>query len=179
MGIAVALLWRSSRLASVLFAILAIVPLTGCASWGKQALSVKETPPPELLGAKDIDPLMRKRILSAVDEDVRERALRDELERQPDNVDAAIRLAKALLAQKRPKEALEVLDRVLLTAPGNLRALNAKGVVLDIEARHDAAQALYRQALENEPGNQMLLNNLNRSLALDGKSGPNAPAGSQ
>ncbi|MEX2697512.1 tetratricopeptide repeat protein [Rhizobium mongolense] len=137
---------------------------------------MKEAAPPDLLGAKDIDPAMRERIARAVGQDTDERALRDELQKQPGNVDAAIRLTKALVAQKRESEALQILDRVLLAAPSNLRALNAKGVVFDLEGRHDAAQALYRQALKTEPGNQMLRNNLNLSLALDGMAEPSASA---
>lgn len=169
----------SFRLNSVLFAVLAILPLGGCASWNKPVLSVKETSPPELLGANHIDPAMRERILRAVGQDSQERALRDDLKQHPDNVDAAIRLTKVLLAQERPHEALQVLDSVLVAVPGNLRALNAKGVVLDIEGRHDAAQALYRQALETEPGNQMLHHNLNLSIAFDGKSERSALARSR
>lgn len=155
---------------SLLFAVLAILPLGGCASWQKPALSVQETSSPELLSADQIDPAMRERILREVGQDVQERALRDEVKQRPDNVDAAIRLTNALVGQKRPHEAVEVLDSVLVAAPGNVRALNAKGVILDIEGRHDAAQALYRRALENEPGNQMVQHNFNLSLAFNGKS---------
>lgn len=169
----------SFRPDSLLFAVLAILPLGGCASWDKSVLSVKEAPSPELLGANQIDPAMRERILRAVGQDAQERALRDDLKQHPDNVDAAIRLTKALLAQKRPDEALQVLDSVLVAAPGDLRALNAKGVVLDSKGRHDAARAVYRQALETEPGNQMLHHNLNLSLAFDGKSGRSALARSR
>ncbi|MBB4189013.1 Flp pilus assembly protein TadD [Sinorhizobium terangae] len=156
---------RSIRLPSVLFAAVAILPLVGCASGGP-VLSVRETPPPELLGAKQIDPAMRERILRAVDQDANERVLRDNLKQHPDNIDAAIGLTKVLLAQKRPDEALDVLDRLLLGAPGSLRALNAKAVVLDVQGRHDAAQALYRQALKIEPENEMLRHNLRLSLSL-------------
>ncbi|MBY3517394.1 hypothetical protein HFN76_35670 [Rhizobium laguerreae] len=159
---------RSFRLASIVFAIHTILPLSACSSWNKPGLSVKEAPPPDLLGAKDIDPAMRERIARAVAQDTDERAMRDELKQQPGNVDAAIRLTKALVVQKRESEALPILDSVLLAAPGNLRALNAKGVVFDLQGRHEAAQALYRQALKTEPANQMLRNNLNLSLALDG-----------
>lgn len=169
----------SFRLTSALFAVLAILPLGGCATWDKSVLPVKETSPPELLGANHIDPAMRERILRAVGQDSQERALRDDLKQHPDDVDAAIRLTKALLAQERPHEALQVLDNVLVAVPGNFRALNAKGVVLDIEGRHDAAQALYRQALESEPGNQMWHHNLNLSLAFDGKSERNELAQSR
>ncbi|GLR46023.1 hypothetical protein GCM10007880_65410 [Mesorhizobium amorphae] len=172
----VALPLRSFRLASVFFSTLAMLSLGGCASWNKPLPSVKDAPPPELLGAKDIDPAMRERIMRSVGQDADERALRDELKQQPGNVDAAIRLTNALVAQKRQHEALQILDGVLLAAPSNLRALNAKGVVLDLEGRHVEAQALYRQALKTEPGNQMLRNNLNLSLSLDGTPDPSASA---
>ncbi|WP_342709714.1 tetratricopeptide repeat protein [Bradyrhizobium sp. B124] len=112
---------------------------------------------------------MRERISHALGRDSDEQTLRDTLKQQPDNIDAAIPLARALLARKSPDEALDVLDTVLLAVPGDLRALNAKGVVLDHEGRHHEAQALYRQALQTEPANLMLRNNLKLSLALDGK----------
>ncbi|WP_416068697.1 hypothetical protein NMA58_30855 (plasmid) [Rhizobium sp. YTUHZ045] len=165
----------SYRLNSVLFAVLAILPLGGCASWNKPALSVKETSPPSLLGANHIDPAMRERILSAVGKISEEQALHN-LKQHPDNIDAAISFTKILLAQKRGHEALQVLDGVLATDPSNLRVLNAKGVVLDLQGRHDAAQVLYRQALKAEPDNQMLQHNLNLSLDTDGKSDPRALA---
>ncbi|MGV7213418.1 tetratricopeptide repeat protein [Bradyrhizobium sp. UFLA05-112] len=99
--------------------------------------------------------------------------MRDALKKQPDNVNAAIPLARALLARNCPDQALEVLDKVLLAAPGDLRILNAKGVVLDSEGHHQEAQALYRQALAMAPDSPMLTNNLKLSLALDekGKAG--------
>ncbi|WP_353642696.1 tetratricopeptide repeat protein [Mesorhizobium sp. WSM2239] len=156
---------------SLLYAVLAILLLGGCAT-DKAALSVKETSSPELLNANQIDPAMRERILRAVGQDAQERALRDELKQHPDNVDAAIGLTNALVAQKRAHEALQVVDSVLVAAPGNLRALNAKGVILDIEGRHDAAQVLYRQALETEPGNEMVRHNFDLSRAFAGKSEP-------
>ncbi|WP_375779011.1 tetratricopeptide repeat protein [Bradyrhizobium sp. ma5] len=112
---------------------------------------------------------MRERISHALGRDADEQTLRDTLKQQPDNVDAAIALARALLARESPDEALEVIDTVLLTVPGHLRALNAKGVVLDHEGRHHEAQALYRQALQTDPANLMLRNNLKLSLALDRK----------
>ncbi|MBA1142435.1 hypothetical protein [Mesorhizobium neociceri] len=168
----------SFRLSPVLFALLAILPLGGCASWNKPALSVKETSPPALLAADHIDSAMRKRILREVRQDSQERALRD-LKQHPDNVDAAISETRLMLAQKREHEALQGLDRLLVADPGNVRALNAKGVILDIQGRHDAAQALYRQALKAEPGNQMLQHNLDLSLAADKKSEPSALAPSQ
>ncbi|WP_271587242.1 tetratricopeptide repeat protein [Bradyrhizobium sp. CCBAU 53415] len=113
---------------------------------------------------------MRERISHALGRDADEQQLRDALKQQPDNVGAAIPLARTLLARRSPDEALEVLDSVLLAAPGNLRALNAKGVVLDQQGHHREAQALYRQGLAIEPANPMLRNNLKLSLVLEGKT---------
>ncbi|MBQ0820128.1 tetratricopeptide repeat protein [Microvirga sp. HBU67558] len=172
------LAFLSFRLKSVLVAVLAILPLGGCASWSKPDRSMEETPSPALLGAEHIDPAMRERILRAVGQDSQVPTLLD-LEQHPGNVDAAISLTNVLLAQKRQQEALQVLDRVLVADPENLRALNAKGVVLDTQGRHDAAQVLYRQALKREPGNQMVQHNLDLSLASDGNSEPSALAPSQ
>ncbi|WP_244607815.1 MULTISPECIES: tetratricopeptide repeat protein [Bradyrhizobium] len=119
---------------------------------------------------------MRERIAHALGQDADEKALRDALKQRPDNVDAAIPLARALLARKCPNDALDVLDGILLAAPGDLRALNAKAVVLDHEGRHREAQELYRQALAVEPANPMLRNNFKLSLALEGKIGGANPA---
>ncbi|WP_407175529.1 tetratricopeptide repeat protein [Bradyrhizobium sp. STM 3562] len=133
-------------------------------------MSLQQTPRQELLGAKDIDPPMRQRIAQALGQEVDEESLRETLKQTPDNVDAAILLTQSLLAQKRAGEALEVTDKILATVPGDLRALNAKGVVLDVEGRHEEAQALYQEALAAAPGNQMLRNNLGLSLAITGKA---------
>ncbi|MCM5693064.1 tetratricopeptide repeat protein [Sinorhizobium meliloti] len=160
--------FRSFSVNSLLFSVIAILLLGGCASLDKPALSVRDTSSSELINANQIDPAMRERILRSIGQDAQERALRDELKQHPDNVDAAIHLTNALVAQKRPHEALQVVDAVLLAAPGNLRGLNAKGVILDLEGRHNAAQALYRLALETDPRNQMVQHNLNLSLAFEG-----------
>ncbi|WP_092302635.1 tetratricopeptide repeat protein [Bradyrhizobium sp. Ghvi] len=146
---------------------LVIVLLAGCANSHKSGLSEQPASTAELVEAKEVDPAMRERISHALGQDADERALRDALKQRPDNVDAAITLARGLLMRERSDEALEVLDNILLAAPGDLRALNAKGVVLDHEGRHHEAQTLYRQALAIDPANPMLSNNLKLSLALE------------
>nr|WP_271600073.1 tetratricopeptide repeat protein [Bradyrhizobium sp. CCBAU 45384] len=148
---------------------LTVMLLTGCATADKYGLSPQQTSASDLADSKEIDPAARERISHALGRDADEGALRDALKQQPNNIDAAIPLARALLARNRPNDALEVLDGVLLAAPGDLRALNAKAVVLDHEGRHQEAQALYRQALAAEPANPMLRNNFGLSLALQGK----------
>ncbi|MBB4382589.1 hypothetical protein [Bradyrhizobium sp. SBR1B] len=164
--------WRNFHRHSCLafLPMLAIVLLTGCAGSHKSGFLQQPTSTAELFGPKEVDPAMRERITHALDRDADEKALRDTLKQQPDNVDAAIPLARGLLARKCPNDALEVLDGILLAAPGDLRALNAKAVVLDQESRHHEAQELYRQALAAEPANPMLRNNLKLSLALEGKT---------
>ncbi len=108
--------------------------------------------------------LTRKR-----DFDGAESAFREALGLEPRNVDAWIGLAQLEMARRRTPETIAALDQGLAAVPGELRLLNAKGVVLDKGGRHKEAQALYRQALEGAPRNQMLRNNLGRSLALDGQ----------
>lgn len=127
--------------------------------------------------------LSRKRDLDGA-----ESAFRQALGLEPRSVDAWIGLAQVEMVRKRAPQAMATLDQALAAVPGELRLLNAKGVILDRNGRHKEAQAFYRQALVGAPQNQMLRNNLGRSLALDGQkdaalailkplaSEPNAPA---
>ncbi len=152
---------------SVLPAMITIMMLTGCASLSDLR---EQWSTSDLADAKEFDPAMRERISRALI-DADEQNLRAALDQRPDNVNAAISLARALLARNSSDEALQVLNEVLLAAPGDLRALNAKGVVLDQQGRHEEAQVLYRQGLAIEPTNSMLRNNLKLSAALEGKTG--------
>ncbi|MCP1838974.1 tetratricopeptide (TPR) repeat protein [Bradyrhizobium sp. USDA 4524] len=157
---------------SAFLPVLAVLLLAGCANLDHPGLSSQQTPTAELVGVAKINPAMRERIAHALVRDAGERHLCDALKQRPDNADAAIPLTRELLARKCPGEAIEVLDTVLLASPGDLRALNAKAVVLDHQSRHQEAQALYRQALAADPANPMLRNNLALSLALDSKTEP-------
>jgi Flp pilus assembly protein TadD len=165
---------RSAFWSPPLFATLASLALGGCLGPDKPTLSVQEAPAPDLLGAKDIDPAMIERITRAAGKGGEgstdsEAAFRETLKNKPGDIDASIGLAQSLLAQQRMHDALVVLDEALAGAPGNLRLLNAKGVILDKEGRHADAQSLYRLALAGEPKNQMVRNNLGLSLALGGQ----------
>ncbi|SDE70518.1 Tetratricopeptide repeat-containing protein [Bradyrhizobium brasilense] len=160
------------RASSAFLPVLAVLLLAGCANLDHPGLSSQQTPTAELVGVAEINPAMRERIAHALVRDAGEQHLCDALKQRPDNADAAIPLARELLARKCPSEAIEVLDTVLLASPGDLRALNAKAVVLDHQSRHQEARALYRQALAADPANPMLRNNLALSLALDGKTEP-------
>jgi len=53
--------------------------------------------------------------------------------------------------------------------PKDPRPYNALGILRDQAGEHDAAQALYRKALEQDPMNTSARNNLGLSLALNGK----------
>ncbi|WP_050403059.1 MULTISPECIES: tetratricopeptide repeat protein [Bradyrhizobium] len=152
---------------SILPAIITIMMLTGCASLSDRRQQWSTS---DLADAREFDPAMRDRISRALT-DADEQNLRAALDQRPDNVNAAISLARALLARNSSDQALQVLNEVLLAAPGDLRALNAKGVVLDQQGRHEEAQVLYRQGLAIEPTSSMLRNNLKLSAALEGKTG--------
>src|SRR3546814_15896734 len=60
-------------------------------------------------------------------------------------------------------------DRALHSKPEDPRAYNALGILRHQAGEHAAAQILYRQALERDPANFSVRNNLGLSLALDGK----------
>jgi Flp pilus assembly protein TadD len=74
-----------------------------------------------------------------------------------------------LLARKQSAEAAAAFDRVLASEPGNLRALNGAGLARDDLRQHAAAQGFYRRALELDPEDRTVRNNLGLSLALSGR----------
>ncbi|MEY9231504.1 hypothetical protein ABIF78_003827 [Bradyrhizobium japonicum] len=116
----------SPRLRPALLAMLTVVLLAGCATADKHGLSPQQRSASDLADSEEIDPAARERISHALGRDADEGALRDALKQQPNNIDAAIPLARALLARNCPNDALEVLDGVLLATPGDLRALNCQ-----------------------------------------------------
>jgi Flp pilus assembly protein TadD len=85
--------------------------------------------------------------------------------------DAAARrgLARALIAMGQPTLAERQLDILLRADARDFRALNAMGVVLDMEGRHAEAQARYREGIEVQPDYMPLRNNLGLSLAISGE----------
>jgi len=79
-------------------------------------------------------------------------------------------LARVELARNNPSEAKALLREVLRMEPQNPDALNAMGVVLDLEGDHERAQQLYKSVLARTPWNREALNNLSLSLTLDGNA---------
>lgn len=108
--------------------------------------------------------LLRKNDLDGAEKAFREAVVLDEK-----SMDGWIGLAQVLIARQNNQQAIEALDVAMQKGGPNLRALNAKGVILDKEGRHAEAQAVYRGALAASPSNKMLRNNLGLSLALAGQ----------
>jgi Flp pilus assembly protein TadD len=51
-----------------------------------------------------------------------------------------------------------------------MRALVDKGIALDLQGKHTAAQAIYRQVLASTPTDPATMNNLAVSLMLEGRT---------
>ncbi|WP_176758464.1 tetratricopeptide repeat protein [Limimonas halophila] len=90
-------------------------------------------------------------------------------ERLAESADARYGLGKALLADDRPQAAIRAFDKLIAAGEGDHRPYLGKGVALDLQGRHTAAQMAYRAGLKRAPDNTALRNNLGLSLALGGK----------
>jgi Flp pilus assembly protein TadD len=86
---------------------------------------------------------------------------------QPDLVRA---LALIDLVAGQTAQAIAGLDQVLASNPGDVRALVDKGVALDLQRQHAAAQAIYRQVLATSPDDAATRNNLAVSLMMEGRT---------
>ena len=91
---------------------------------------------------------------------------RDALRFAPQSAEARYGLGKSLLSSDRPEAAIEQFDRLIAGDGKDHRPYLAKGVALDLLARHAEAQTAYRAGLEIAPRNVALRNNLGLSLAL-------------
>lgn len=97
-----------------------------------------------------------------------EGAFRAALDLNPAIPQAARGMAAALLAQGRPDDALVLLESDAAPADDTGLVL-LRGTALDLLARHDEAQALYRAAIAARPRDISLRTNLALSLALQGE----------
>src|SRR3546814_16350325 len=68
-----------------------------------------------------------------------------------------------------PALAAVQFDRATHSDAKDPRPYNALGILRDQAGEHEAAQAFYRSALERDPTNLSVRNNLGLSLALTGK----------
>lgn len=78
--------------------------------------------------------------------------------------------ARALLGLGQAEAALREYDLLLAGTPADARAMNGRGVALDILERHADAQAQYRMAAAAAPGDLSVQNNLALSYALTGRT---------
>lgn len=83
-------------------------------------------------------------------------------------VDAYRGLGNALIAQDQPGLALTQFEEAIRLAKDDVRGYSGKGVALGMIGDYAAAQAVYRRALQIDPDNRTVLNNLGLSLAFSG-----------
>lgn len=88
------------------------------------------------------------------------------LERAPQSFEARYGMGKALLADDRLTAAVQQFDALIDQGTEDHRPYLARGVALDLQGFHGAAQQSYRAGLRNAPDNVPLHNNLGLSLAL-------------
>ncbi|WP_366554392.1 tetratricopeptide repeat protein [Aquibaculum sediminis] len=74
-----------------------------------------------------------------------------------------------LVQARRLTEALAAYNAILRDNPKDIRALDGRGVVLDLLDLGEEARKSYYAALEQDPDDLSALNNLGLSLALDGQ----------
>ncbi len=84
----------------------------------------------------------------------------------PDDVDIKVAYAKALAADGKFSQALNVIDQTIQPDQPDWNALMVKGAILDQMGEHGAARELYRQALVMAPQHPGLQANLGLSYAM-------------
>jgi Flp pilus assembly protein TadD len=96
---------------------------------------------------------------------------RDLLAHRPSDQAARRGLASALIAMNQPELAQQQLEMALQADARDYRALNALGVVLDMQGRHADAQREYRRGIGMAPDFAALRSNFGLSLAICGEAG--------
>lgn len=99
---------------------------------------------------------------------VAESTFRQVLAERPDDVDALEGLGLALVQERRYPEARINLDRALTIDANRWRALNALGIISDLDLALETARTYYQRGLEIAPQSAELLNNLGYSYYLGG-----------
>jgi Flp pilus assembly protein TadD len=97
------------------------------------------------------------------------------LRSNPRNVGALVRQGAALAQMNQPDAAMEAYQRALAVDPGSTAALLglgrlqlSRGVALDLQGRHEAAQDVYGKLLRAAPNNRAGAINMALSLSLSG-----------
>ena len=86
-----------------------------------------------------------------------------------------LELARTQIGAGRTGEALKNLDVAQSKRPNDVAILTARGIALDRLSRHAEAQAAYRQALQRDPTDFVVLSNLGLSLGLSGQTDQGIP----
>jgi len=102
-------------------------------------------------------------------------AARQVLVTHPDNLDALLENARALIAQNQGFYAIDPLKHAQSVAPKDWRAASLMGVALTQVRRDADADAAWRQALALSPDNPSVLSNMAMALADRGQA-PEAEA---
>lgn len=96
------------------------------------------------------------------------RDILEEAEKQaPDNPDIIENLAEAYIYVGNSDEAVKLAESMIAKAP-RAKLFGIKGVALDMQDEHEAAQEAYREGLKQFPKDDMLQTNLGMSLILQG-----------
>lgn len=84
---------------------------------------------------------------------------------------ALVQLGRSLIAQRRPDEALAVLDQAAERGAPRAAVATQRGIALDLKGELAAAQQAYTIALAADPADPETVQRMALSLALGGKSG--------
>ncbi len=79
-------------------------------------------------------------------------------------------LAAIYVLTRDAASAVAEYDKLLATRPDDMRLIVDKAVALDLQGRHDDAQALYRRALYATPDDAVVISDFALSLVLSGKT---------
>lgn len=91
------------------------------------------------------------------------------LQRHPGHNEARYSLGKVYMETGATEMAALHFNHAIRNNPEDPRPYNALGILRDQAGEHQTAQALYRTALERDPGNFSARNNLGLSLAMTGQ----------
>jgi len=146
--------------------------LGGCASADKPNLSVQETPPPDLLGAKDIDSAMLARIARAAGQSSDDEAHFQQIDdSEPNAAESRLALGAALQRQGDLDGAESAFRQALRLAPRNADAAVGLARVLLARRRSQEAAAALDEALAATPNDLRALNAKGVILDEEGRHG--------
>lgn len=91
---------------------------------------------------------------------------REVLAKRSGDIVARRGLATALISMGQPALAEQQLEAALQSDPKDYRVMNAMGVALDMQGRHEEAQAKYREGIALAPDYLPLRTNMGLSLAI-------------